>query len=141
MTAQSKVYSGKRGRFINAVEVRERGSLITRPLELRLDLFNDSPTRFEWGYGGSGPAQLALAILADHLGDGAAAVCRHQVFKWSVVAKLDSAEWRLSPREIYRWHGGGAQAPTLDKMRRAMGAGTFVTLASIQIPLRPLTRA
>jgi hypothetical protein len=48
MTAQSKVYSGKRGRFSNAVEVRERGSLITRPLELRLDLFNHSPTGFEW---------------------------------------------------------------------------------------------
>ena len=37
--------------------------------------------------------------------------------------------------------GGGAQAPTLDKMRRAVGAATFVTLASIQLPLRPLTRA
>jgi hypothetical protein len=31
--------------------------------------------------------------------------------------------------------------PTLDKMRRAMGAVTFVTLASIQLPLRLLTRA
>jgi hypothetical protein len=57
------------------------------------------------GYGGSGPAQLALAILADHLGDDAAAVCLHQVFKWSVVAKLDSAERRLSPRDIDRWLG------------------------------------
>lgn len=38
------------------------------PLPLRLDLFNHSPDGFEWGYGGSGPAQLALAILADFLG-------------------------------------------------------------------------
>lgn len=34
-----------------------------RSLNPRLDLFNHSPTGFEWGYGGSGPAQLALAIL------------------------------------------------------------------------------
>jgi hypothetical protein len=85
--------------------VRERGSLITRPRELRLDLFNHSPTGFEWDYGGSGPAQLALAILDDHLGDDAAAVCLHQDFKRSVVTKLDRAEWRMSPREIDRWLG------------------------------------
>ena len=32
-----------------------------RKLNPRLDLFNHSPTGFEWGYGGSGPAQTALA--------------------------------------------------------------------------------
>lgn len=32
----------------------------------RLDLVNHSPAGLNWGYGGSGPAQLALAILADH---------------------------------------------------------------------------
>ena len=30
-------------------------------------LYNHSPDGFEWGYHGSGPAQLALAILADYL--------------------------------------------------------------------------
>jgi hypothetical protein len=38
-----------------------RGSTRIRSLELRLDLFNHSPIGFEWGYGGSGPAQLAPA--------------------------------------------------------------------------------
>lgn len=38
------------------------------PLPLRLEIRSHSPTGFEWGYGGSGPAQLALAILADHFG-------------------------------------------------------------------------
>jgi hypothetical protein len=37
------------------------------PLPPRLDLFNHSPAGFDWGYGGSGPAQLALAMLADAL--------------------------------------------------------------------------
>lgn len=29
---------------------------------------NHSPTGFEWGYGGSGPAQLALALMLDTVG-------------------------------------------------------------------------
>lgn len=36
-----------------------------RRLKMRLDLVNKSPTGFEWGYCGSGPWQLALALLAD----------------------------------------------------------------------------
>jgi hypothetical protein len=39
------------------------------PLDPRNDLVDHSPTGFSWGYGGSGPAQLALAILADLVGD------------------------------------------------------------------------
>lgn len=38
-----------------------------RALPLRLGVRNHSPTGFSWGYNGSGPAQLALAILCDHL--------------------------------------------------------------------------
>ena len=38
-------------------------------LDPRLDLRNHSPTGFEWGYAGSGSAQLALALLADHMRD------------------------------------------------------------------------
>lgn len=34
------------------------------PLDLRLDLRRHSPDGFNWGYSGSGPAQLALALLA-----------------------------------------------------------------------------
>jgi hypothetical protein len=52
-------------------------------------LDNHSPTGFEWGYGGSGPAQLALAILADALCDDRRAARLHQAFKWKVIARLD----------------------------------------------------
>ena len=55
-------------------------------LKPRFDLWNHSPDGFNWGYGGSGPAQLALAILADCLGDDADAVRLHQVFKADVVS-------------------------------------------------------
>jgi len=50
------------------VWVCEDGKQVT-PLPLRLDIDNKSPTGFAWGYAGSGPAQLAIAILAHATGD------------------------------------------------------------------------
>ena len=41
------------------------------PLALRQDLRYKSDG-FEWGYGGSGPAQLAIALIAHTAGDGVA---------------------------------------------------------------------
>ncbi len=45
---------------------------------------NHSPDGFNWGYGGSGPAQLALAIVLKLTGkaDG------YQDFKWKYIAPL-----------------------------------------------------
>ena len=54
----------------------------------RLDLFNHSPAGLDWGYGGSGPAQTALAILADFLEDDAKAVRLHQTFKFALIGGL-----------------------------------------------------
>jgi len=71
-----------------------------RRLNPRLDLYNHSPTGFEWGYGGSGPAQLALALLADCLGDEQEAIEWHQDFKSAVVAGLPREGWTLTDEEI-----------------------------------------
>jgi hypothetical protein len=38
----------------------------SRDLPARKEVRNHSPTGIEWGYGGSGPAQLALALLCDY---------------------------------------------------------------------------
>ncbi len=54
---------------------------VAHPLPLRLDLANKSPTGFEWGYGGSGPSQLALALCADALDDEIAVLTIYQNFK------------------------------------------------------------
>lgn len=89
-----KTYEGRREGYAAIVTVNRR------PLNPRLDLFNHSPTGFEWGYGGSGPAQLALAILADHLADGEQALNLHQRFKWAVIAELPSRRWTLTTPEI-----------------------------------------
>jgi hypothetical protein len=61
-------------------------------LPLRLDLFNHSPSGFSWGYGGSGPAQLALALLADALEDDDRAIRLHHDFKFKVVAAWPEGE-------------------------------------------------
>jgi hypothetical protein len=72
-----------------------------QPLPLRLDLFNHSPTGFSWGYGGSGPAQLALALLADALGDDDRAIRLHQCFKFKVVACWPEGErWWITAEQI-----------------------------------------
>jgi len=72
--------------------------------ERSLALVNHSPSGFEWGYGGSGPAQLALALLLDYTGDEAFALDHYQEFKTEVVSQLDCAgsgeRWRLTGREI-----------------------------------------
>lgn len=77
-----KIYEGKRASD-EMVFVTVDG----RNLDMRLDLRNHSPTGFEWGYGGSGPSQLALAILADHSGDEVAQKW-YQPFKWRMISSL-----------------------------------------------------
>jgi hypothetical protein len=71
-----------------------------RPLDPRLDLYNHSPTGFEWGYCGSGPAQLALAILADHFSNDEQALNVYQRFKWEVITKLPKRRWVMTGDEI-----------------------------------------
>ena len=89
-----KRYEGRR-RF-SATKVTVDG----RPLRFRRDLQCHSPAEFEWGYGGGGPAQLALAILADHLDDDQEALNLYQRFKWAVIAELPRHYWVLNSSQI-----------------------------------------
>jgi hypothetical protein len=95
-----KVYSGRRDQNGSAmVRVTKDGD--SHALRLRLDLANHSPTGFEWGYAGSGPAQLALAILADALGDDQAALRLHQRFKFRIICALKrDSPWLLSQKQV-----------------------------------------
>ena len=72
-----------------------------QPLPWRLDLVNHSPTGFGWGYGGSGPAQLALALLADALGSDDRAIRLHHDFEFKVVAAWPEGErWWITAEQI-----------------------------------------
>jgi hypothetical protein len=68
-------------------------------------LLSASPAGFEWNYGGSGPAQLAIALLA-HAFNDQFAVTHYQRFKRNVVAELPENGWTLSKREIERFAEG-----------------------------------
>ena len=73
-------------------------------LNPRFDLRRHSPTGFGWGYCGSGPAQLALALLAAELGDDESAQEHYQEYKREVLAVLpQSADHQLSGESIRRW--------------------------------------
>jgi hypothetical protein len=71
-----------------------------RPLHPRLDLVVHSSDGFEWGYAGSGPAQLALALLADYLADDEAALARYLDFKDAVICRLPAMGWHLCGADI-----------------------------------------
>ena len=80
------------------------------PLEPRFDLRNHSPDGFSWGFAGSGPAQLSLALLADALGDDEKAQKWYQDFKFKVIARLDGDRFELSEEDIRQTVATLAQA-------------------------------
>lgn len=111
----------------------EQGCHVTvdgAPLHKWLELWNHSPTGFEWSYLGSGPAQLGLAILADHF-DLASQSCtcrdlqntkkkyehlhdlecplgqvrervikNYQRFKAQVISRLPEKSWQLTSGDV-----------------------------------------
>ena len=103
-----KRYQGARNGEVRVYLIkRATGKTVReRHLKPRLDLVNHSPTGFAWGYGGSGPAQLALAILVDAFGPGheTDALDLYQLFKWERIARLPVSEaWTITSDEVRRF--------------------------------------
>ena len=67
-----------------------------------------SPDGFSWGDGGSGPAQLALAILL-RATDRKTAVAHYQAFKWQVLAELPQADFTLRLARVRDWLASRAE--------------------------------
>jgi hypothetical protein len=80
----------------------------------------NSPSGFEWGYLGSGPAQLALAILCDYLGEPQLAVRFYEEFKEDIVARWKGDEWALTEQEIEEWFNNAARDERLRLTREAI---------------------
>lgn len=62
-----------------------------------------SPTGFEWGYGGSGPAELALNILYAVTGDREIADRYYMQFKWDFIAGMPVDGGTIKRDEILEW--------------------------------------
>ena len=88
-----KTYEGKR--TIDGLRVTVDG----KPLGEHYDVKQFTTYGFEWSYEGESPQQLALAILADYLGDNARAIRLSEPFMKQVVANLDN-DWTLKSGEI-----------------------------------------
>ena len=96
-TEERHIYQGRRGP--NGAIVLKNGRDLSPARSLCLA--NHSPD-FEWGYGGSGPAQLALALLLEET-EKEQALELYQRFKWKVVAELPWKLWQLTSQEIQDW--------------------------------------
>ena len=79
-------YTGSR--TIDGIQVLVDG----KPLDERYELKKFTKNGFEWTYEGAEPSQLALALLADHLGDGSRAIELCDPFMRRVIANLEN-EW------------------------------------------------
>ena len=71
-------------------------------------VWNHSPDGFNWGYGGSGPAQLALAILLEAEVPKQRAIELHQPFKWKFIAPLPAGEPFCIEIDLHAWYAAGA---------------------------------
>ncbi|QIB74966.1 hypothetical protein G3I44_12155 [Halogeometricum borinquense] len=100
-TAEQTVYRGRRDPAAPVSEELEV-TVDGEPLAKRYDLLSASPSGFETGYNGSGPAQLAIAILA-HAYDDEFAREWYQQFKRDVVATLPESGWTLTKSDLDEW--------------------------------------
>lgn len=69
------------------------------PLDPRFDLKTLSEEGFEWTYEGEAPAQLALAILADHFQDDRKALEHYDSFMRKAVANFNN-DWEMTSQDI-----------------------------------------
>ena len=116
----TKIYRGKRGEHsvevcVLVIDRRKK----KRVRALRHIPFH-SPAGFEWGFQGSGPADLALAILVDYFRErpphtgwlagekfsrwtvNSRAFTHHQDFKREILAQFGD-EWELSGLQLDTW--------------------------------------
>jgi len=75
-----------------------------KPLSAKesLAIVNHSPTGFSWGYSGSGPSQLALALLLKYT-DKKTACKWYQEFKFDKIATLPRDDFEFDSQEIVDW--------------------------------------
>lgn len=115
-----KSYHAKR--LATSSQVTVHDGISASSLSPRLDLHRHSHQGFEWGYNGSGPTQLSLAILADFLGDDQEAMRLRHDFRQKVIAPLTGDEWTLTAAEIQM---------ALDEIRNAYQSDHAITMPGL----------
>lgn len=103
-------FAGYRDGYGRTTVLWQLGNGVPSRLSTYLDKVNHSPDGFEWGYEGSGPAQLAFAILYAYFSMlGIAGNTKERVmplyqeFKRDIVAKFPKKGWALTDIQIEDW--------------------------------------
>ena len=95
------LYQGTRNNWsCEVLKITDDGRAILDPGP-SLEIAAHSPSGFEWGFAGSGPAQLALALLLAET-DRTTAIRLYHDFKWAHVAKFGD-EWSMTSEQIQAW--------------------------------------
>ena len=105
-----KIFRGEKQEQVGGcvVKIDNNGYITELSLEKSFEVVQHSPTGFQWGYGGSGPAQLAAAILYETTNDPKLTQRYYQDFKVAHVAKWEDT-FEITELEIHdwlRWVGG-----------------------------------
>jgi hypothetical protein len=117
----SKIYRPKGHYFADddaTIVVEENG--VATPLAFAGGKARHSPDGFSWGYWGSGPAELARAILADVLKDPDPPAVLYQAFKVDKIATIpqDSLDWIITEDEVQEWFVSKAEDPKADYIEK-----------------------
>lgn len=104
MSDRGVIYVGKRDGAGNPQVLKKVDDLASLALPPRFDLARHADG-LNWAYSGSGPRQLAVALLADVLGDEFALELS-QRFKQDVVARLPHEGFSISAEAVEEWARG-----------------------------------
>lgn len=92
--------------FKGDIVCKRNGPRLEGTLEINIPqrIVKHSPTGMEIGYGGSGPADFALNILALFIGRRRAErVGLYQDFKWKFIATMDDMGGTIKNTDIVAW--------------------------------------
>lgn len=87
--------------FWNTREVYVDGNLLSPQRSLKL--VNHSPDGFCWGYRGSGPSQLALALLLECGATEQEALTWYHQFKDEAIATLPQEDFEMPTKLVTEW--------------------------------------
>jgi hypothetical protein len=75
----------------------------TQVVPLYTNIINHSPTGYEFGYSGSGPAQAAFAILFHFTKNKELSLSLYQKFKFWFIANIKEDTWILDCNILKMW--------------------------------------
>ena len=94
-----RVFRGKKTEDDRIVEIEQDGNVSRLPLGPSLEIADPSPDGFNWGYNGSGSAQLSLGILYEVSNNAKLALAYAPFFKSDHVSRWGE-RWEMSEREV-----------------------------------------